>query len=343
MERKKQKRERKQKKRLFYAAGGAFILAAFLICAFFLPSVIFGLSDRYLWRDITLQQRETADIAKIDSTYEQSLAVRLENFAAGLAQERNYYVSAQEIELNPDIRERLERFRSEDGQSAEIPIWSILLASNLFPRSMLLGGAWPETIRQYVIYSDDYTEGVSFIIWAVDLTSDSGNKLTMLMDAQTLDLYGVKLDRTAEVSQEGNFFNNFGSVDFIVDEDWSWQGSLQDHFRMLGINEYEWWTILTAYYRSIQSDEFKEYLETWEKESDYGKETVWQGLNCLQKSVLFGENPLTLRLEVPDTYVGEDGEVRQFDLQNLARGWYPPMRLEICEICELIPEFSREP
>ena len=68
------------------------VMISLLMGAFLLPQVIFRIQDRILCRDITLGKRESMDVEALSTSYEKSLAVRMTDFAEGLAGNDSFYV-----------------------------------------------------------------------------------------------------------------------------------------------------------------------------------------------------------------------------------------------------------
>ena len=58
--------------------------------------------------------------------------------------------------------------------------------------------------KQYVIYSDNFEEGVNFILWYIELQDNAGGIFKLLADAEDGTIYGLK---TEDNSLSGNDYN----------------------------------------------------------------------------------------------------------------------------------------
>lgn len=198
MERSKAEKKRKDRRktkpgrmesRILYAAG-ALGLAALIACAFYLPRLIFSMSDNRLCSDIVLGEREDMDVTLLSAAYEPSLGVRLQNFADGLARGRNYYFSEQEMALTQEMYQILEN--DGDSRIFQQPCWamnSLGLMSHIF--SLTSKYYTVHSWKQYVIYSDDFAEGINFIVWYLEIEDYKGGTLNILMDAEDYTIYGL--------------------------------------------------------------------------------------------------------------------------------------------------------
>lgn len=191
---KKRKDRRKTKpgrmeSRILYAAG-ALGLAALVACAFFLPRLIFSVGDNRLCSDIVLGEREDMDVTLLSAAYEPSLGVRLQNFADGLARGRDYYFSEQDMALTQELYYILEN--DGDSRIFQQPCWA-LNSLGLMSRTFSLTSNYytVHSWKQYVIYSDDFAEGVNFIVWYLEIVDNKGGTLNILMDAEDYTIYGL--------------------------------------------------------------------------------------------------------------------------------------------------------
>lgn len=174
--------------RILYAAG-ALGLAALIACAFYLPRLIFSMSDNRLCSDIVLGEREDMDVTFLSASYEPSMGVRLQNFADGLARGRNYYFSEQDLTLTHELYQIL----GNDGDSRifQQPCWAMNSLGLMSMTFSLTNYYTVHSWKQYVIYSDDFAEGVNFIVWYLEIENNSGGILNILMDAEDYTIYGL--------------------------------------------------------------------------------------------------------------------------------------------------------
>lgn len=352
----KSKAQRRGNKRA--AKYGAAVLAFLLliVSALWLPQIFFEVSDALMYGKVSLTEQEKPDVLALTTGYEESLYRRLAGFAEGLADQRQYYVDEQPKEITEEIREFL--FESEFRFNTYGVFGDVIMG--LFSEFL---GFMPEEFRsikskeytepelyqwkQYVIYSDDYAQGVNFILWSFGLKNASGDDLTILMDAHDYTVYAVRMTggmglkysvihNEQEIFRESVYSNNSTYM----------RSSL--------------WTVLDIYYDIFEPKELEDFFANAEEiyatlglakiagvlhdtagnaveiylgtNSDvpYGAEGEdWYGMDSeglWYYSLPLGENKLTFGIhgfEMP-YYIAPDDTVYTMGIR---------------EICELIPEF----
>lgn len=261
--------ENYNKRTLKYGIGIlAFVLL--IVSALWLPQVFFEVSDALMYGEVSLMEQEKLDVLTLTTGYEESLFRRLAGFAEGLAGQRQYYVDEQPKEVTEEIREFLYasdlRFYA-DGIYADVIM-------GMFTTELL--GYTPDTFarktglelyqwNQYVIYSDDYAQGVNFILWGFGLKNSLGDNLTILMDAHDYTVYAVQLTCGTEHSalsvnvieksaQYREYFESGVSavkgVNYVLD-------SLYAHLSA--------WMTLNIYYEIFDQEELRSYFSKVEE------------------------------------------------------------------------------
>lgn len=317
-------------------AAGAVGLVALLLCAFFLPQMIFGIRDVYLCRDIVHDEREDLDVTLLSAAYEPSLGRRLQTFADGLQAGRNYYVSAQDLEVSEDISETLyENLLYQDSWMTIL--MDIGLIPGLFSNDFNLN-IW----KQYVIYNDDYAGGVNFIIWYFALTDEDGRSWEILVDAEDFAIYGAYTNRRT-----------------LILKNVEWDGDIIEYFDMFNIDLVAWWYYCCYYYQSISREELDNYyngVNYYTSADAYGSqsyeqviiskrlESAWEGgdawsspdtdtIICHMPFV--GQNiDFSARYLRDSSFAGIDSNSGGSDFQP------PDLFVGIDSICRLIPEFK---
>lgn len=193
---KKYKQEKRNKRVIRYGAS-IFVFVALVMSALWLPQVFFDFSDTLMYGQVNLAQQEKPDVMTLTTGYEESLYDRLAGFAEGLAGQRQYYVDEQSKEVTDEIRDFL--FESELRFYARgiytdiiIGVFAEMLGFALEDFAEEAGLELKEW-KQYVIYSDDYAQGVNFILWCFGLKNALGDELTILMDAHDYTIYAVQM------------------------------------------------------------------------------------------------------------------------------------------------------
>ena len=321
---------RKKDGRKLYVAG-ATGLVLLLIFSFFVPQLIFSLRDSYLCRDIVHEEQEDTGLTLMGAAYELSLEQRLINFVEGQERGRNFYVSAQEMEVTEELYQQLKG-------AAGILYQQIILRAmmEIGMVSYIFLGDDTFTInswKQYVIYSDEYTEGVNFIIWYLDLEADDGKRLELLIDAEDATLYALYAERNILLTMT--------------------QAMQWDISSILGIlNLDELWYFSNYYYQSISR-------EKWTSEGSYRSKDGQLHLNIdstsdgivtlemLEAAWANGEaisspDLKTIILHLLFSKQNLDFSFRLFhdQIQDDESNLYPEFYMGIDSISELIPEFA---
>ncbi len=160
-------------------------LALLVALAFFSPRWLFFLQDRKQCSDFVLSEREKVDAAALSTNYETSFNRRMINFAQDLTAQTNFFVASQELYDYDTLRQFLDSNELMDDYYD--PLSDLMLIRDEgFSYDI---GCW----KQYIIYSDDYTKGVYFILWYVELqNADSGETAyKLLMEADSGELYAL--------------------------------------------------------------------------------------------------------------------------------------------------------
>lgn len=239
------------KKRGFHKAaliyGAAFLASALLIGgAFFAPWLVFGFQDNIRCGKVVLGELESMDIASFYTGYETDLYRRLARFAEGLSRGSTYYVADQEMEPTSDFVLFL---NSERGLfQDQLLIW---IDEGVLPEAVLSYNL--KKWKQYVIYGDDFSAGVNFILWYIELANPDTPVLKLLMDGETGDIYGISIRQTADTLAEGE------SIETMLPETWIELVDGRDDWVMGHL-----WCVMAVGYGGVLDE------ETYGKLEEYG-------------------------------------------------------------------------
>ena len=194
--RKKKIREKNQKQqmdrhRFSRYAAEVLIIGTVVTAALFFPQLIFWVEDNILCGDITLGQRESMNAESLSTTYERSLGKRMGNFARGLAENKKYYVTSQNLTVDDELTEYL---YSDKGLYQGFFQHFFYY---MFPAEIWEEQYYAVSWKQYVIYSDDFEEGVYFILWYIELQDADGGVIKLLTDAEDGTMYGIKTENSS--------------------------------------------------------------------------------------------------------------------------------------------------
>lgn len=180
-----------------YLIGGL-ALAILLIAAFAVPKLIFTIQDIVRGETMVLSAREKLDISAFGTSYERTLYKRLVSYADGVGEGRTYYVAAQDMEDTTELEAFL-----VSSQTGMHQVGVQFLADMGFVPNFFAGWKNIESEvevkkwKQYVIYGDDFAEGVNFILRYVELEWGAGvYKMKLLLDGESGAVYGIRWEDT---------------------------------------------------------------------------------------------------------------------------------------------------
>lgn len=329
---KKSNSRRKSGSRVIYVTAVLCVIAL-LAFAFYLPQFLFQIRDNALCGDTVLGERENMDIL-IGNSYELSLYDRMRNFAGGLARGMSYYVSEQDMEVDDQLYELL--YGSVD-RIFQNPL--LIMVQGHLVSSSFLNDLTIVQRKQYVIYSDDYAQGVNFIIWYLEIAGHNGEKLELLMDAETYTLYGIKSEKNGLWGRD----ENIDWREYLLTTD------LERHLQIVGFSDARdlWLTMAIEYeaisisqvetiYYAIGTDKVNKATIILGDDEEQEmirqlaalSEGEWRDENELILSLPYGEYLMDLRMQM------------LVDLSQVYR--YHDVYLGFDAICGMIPEFMEE-
>ena len=170
---------------------GVLGLVTLITSAFFAPKLILEFQDNVRCGSVVLSEAEQMDISSFNTGYEKERYKRLFRFAEELEEGQQFYVASQEMEETAEIEDFL---KSEKGLYQEkFLVW---MDNSIIPANVLF---YPlRQCRQYVIYGDDFSKGMNFILWYVELGEEDSTVLKMLIDAETWEFYGICIEEPEE-------------------------------------------------------------------------------------------------------------------------------------------------
>ena len=181
--------KRKVKSGRYLLSSAGFILLIGM--AFLAPKMIFAVQDTKRCSEVKAEAWERMDVTSFDSDYETDLYPRLFRFAAELADGKPFYVTAQSGIDQEAVRQLL-----LPGEALHFNGLWLLIDCGLLPVEVQTYEILDA--EQFVIYGDDYAEGVNFIIWYIGLGMEQENGgepiVKLLVDAKTGEIYATAAD-----------------------------------------------------------------------------------------------------------------------------------------------------
>lgn len=210
---------RNKKNMIMYILG--VLISVLLITAAFLgPGIVFGIQDGIRCRDIVAVSQEKLDVTSFNTGYERNLYRRLERFAEGVQRGKKYYATTQDMEQDQEVVEWLESDWYSESAAAQMLGYNLglLPVEELYAYSLI---RW----KRCVIYGEDFSEGVNFILWYIELGQNEETLVKLLVDGETGDLYAVRtnFDSLFQDMEEGNIFNQGNLFDmFDITDEFFW-------------------------------------------------------------------------------------------------------------------------
>lgn len=315
----KRKGTEKRTKRVALLVGELMALVMLVAAAFFAPQVIFQVQDYFLCANTALSKRETMDVETLSTTYERSLKQRMQNFADGFGAGEDYYVAAQDFEISQELYDFLSDVMYQDIVLLYVDMGFIPME---FYNSEYTVNQW----KRYVVYSDDYTKGVNFILWYVEMQDKTGMVIKLLIDGEDGTIYALKTEPNEYLVQKENSLHEISGV-HVNAADIKWIA--YDEY-LAGV-----WANCAIYYEALYKSEANRYIA----DALAGNE------NLLWKGDLYENDGewCVLRLLLPYGNINLEFLV---DIGNLDLGLkyvtylYPDFFMGIRQIYERIPEFT---
>lgn len=177
----------RNKKNMIMYILGILVSVLLITVAFLGPGIVFGIQDGIRCRDIVAVSQEKLDVTSFNTGYERNLYRRLERFAEGVQQGKQYYVTTQDMEQDQEVVEWLESDWYNESAATQMLGYNLglLPVEELYTYSLI---RW----KRCVIYGEDFSEGVNFILWYIELGQNEETFVKLLVDGETGDLYAVR-------------------------------------------------------------------------------------------------------------------------------------------------------
>lgn len=301
-------------------------MAAVIVFSLFGPQLAFDVQDYYRASDTEVKRRELPDVAKLNMGYEKDVHTRMNRFA----QKNHYYTAVIEYDsaLDEETIDSLLRIMSQE-------IFWIFLDGGLLPDiyTEVYDSDFKLTeLKKYIIYGDDFNDGVGLMAWYFDKTISDGIRIQCLADVETDTVYYLKVS-TENIDKNADYSESMEV----------WKESIYD----LEWVDWEWSNYWNRYYETLlyQQVEEKGELYSHEINSEIKKK---ESMGLIDESDIeemeetFTEYSVeadgeSIIITLPLSY--EDGQLHfRFCISSFAEN--PNLTVGISEIRELIPEFT---
>lgn len=164
---------------------GVSALVLLVLASLFAPRLLFAVQDNVRLTGIKTGRYESWDITNLVTDYENSLPLRLSAFAKGLEMQKTYYVATLETGSNRDAYDMIEKVWYQE-------LITHLFDAGLFSKEVYVGYNI-EQWKRYVVYDNDYENGVAFLLDYVIIDIPDMATMELLLDSQTQTVYYIKL------------------------------------------------------------------------------------------------------------------------------------------------------
>lgn len=224
------KSEYNRRKHSILAYGlSTLVLVLLVTAAFFGPQIVFAMQDDIRCGAVVSMSPEDVDITSFNTGYETDLYKRLERYARGLAEGREYYVTVQDMEPTTEITDWAASEQGYYQEGFQVLCWTLkLIPEEIFDYNLI---SW----KRCVIYGDDFAGGVNFILWYLELGNNDEPVVRLLVDGETGEIYGIRTNFDAYFQDEQIEMTGISQnlVDFynIYDDDmWYWVMAIGNYY-----------------------------------------------------------------------------------------------------------------
>lgn len=173
----------------------AVCLLAVIAAALLLPQAVFAVQDNYQVNNTVREKRDSMGLANLNLSYEKNLKNRMTAFAKGLAEGKSFHVTSTDYELGDELGYLQDALVRNERMLYYI-IWDFLTLSE----EMLYDSDYLSEIldgeaecRRYIIYDEDYSNGIAFSCLYMNLPLSEGRRIQALMDTEDHTIYYLKI------------------------------------------------------------------------------------------------------------------------------------------------------
>lgn len=185
---------------------GAYIVSiagvlALVIIAVFLPQIFFSVQDSYRTGETNLMSRDVYDIITAQTVYPLDVYTKLHNLAqTGLGD-----VSVSVVKSSIDIEEFYE-IKDSIREQAYVMNLVTLLPETFGDSINLLSADNIKKCGKYIVYGDEYTNGVILMFWYMKIYLPSVNSyMELVIDSETNHIYYMEVEAQADITYSMEF------------------------------------------------------------------------------------------------------------------------------------------
>lgn len=177
--------------------GGMLLLVA---VALLLPQIVFTIQDRHRMISTEVEIRNSLTVSQVNSIYEKQMCNRMSKLAAMDLETANITAIDYDIREEAQIEVLLERIFNQEWMEAlnDMTLYS-------FGEMFEIGYKDVKKCKKYIVYGNDYQEGVALMMWYFDLyMTEIHTRIRILVDSETDSIYYIKITASDEQIDKGN-------------------------------------------------------------------------------------------------------------------------------------------
>lgn len=154
------------------------------------PQLLLSVQDNYRMGKTWQGKRVGLDMEALNNSYG-SMRERLSNFAAGVAQDKEYYVVGTDYQATEEIYDIIEQVFEQEI----IILFMNMCVSPFYSPELFEKGFDIATCKKCFIYDDSFDEGVTSIVamaWYLELEIMDGQRIKILADTEKNTVYYVE-------------------------------------------------------------------------------------------------------------------------------------------------------
>lgn len=173
-----------------YMAG----MVLLVVGSIFLPQAVFLMQDRYQMESTEVKVRNSLNTSQINISYEEKMYERMKNLTTMNLNSAIVTVVEPDFETDAEMMDLLESILAQE--------WITMFYAVLLNYGMEVELPFPLEIlecKKYMVYNEDYQEGIALMMWYFDLyIPDTDLRIRLLADSETNSIYYIKLEEAPE-------------------------------------------------------------------------------------------------------------------------------------------------
>lgn len=301
-----------------------------MIIAVLGPQLLFAVQDNHKQGEIFMGERSQLDVTALNVGYPKVLRERLLNFAEGKINGKQYYATITDCTVDAEGYSILDNVLNHEWVTFLNDVGILWYDYENISKI----GYNIEEWKRYVIYDENFENGVAFMAWYFTVTINDGMTIQLLVDVEDDTLYQLKVtfdDTLREWERYGYteweyFYSDMINTFFLY---WRLYYDVND-FGNASYEEYlQNFGYFTDYGEKKKIYSEKENVSIEEVFPVYGDVMINDDSVYLQQELPYGENSLYWKMKVLRAATESESTEGKMEIT-----------MGIEDIVELVPEFS---